>query len=279
MPARYSKEGGCRMRNLLMTLSYDGTHYFGFQTQPGGNTVQDHLEEAIRHLTGEDVKIHGSGRTDAGVHARAQTFHFTTASQIPMERWRHALNGRLPSDIRITSAVEVPLSFHSRRSAKRKTYRYSINGNRVFDVFNRQYQLHHPGPLDVEAMREGLKYLVGTYDFTSFASRHSTKQSHVRTIYEARIEVDHGLDGAGTHEQGILHIYLTGNGFLQHMVRIIVGTLLQVGEGKRKPEEMKTILEARDRAAAGPTAESKGLMLWSVEYEGLAEAPDPAAKS
>ncbi|WP_334075692.1 MULTISPECIES: tRNA pseudouridine(38-40) synthase TruA [Paenibacillus] len=267
------------MRNLLMTLSYDGTHYFGFQTQPGGNTVQDHLEEAIRQLTGEEIKIHGSGRTDAGVHARAQTFHFTTASQIPVERWRHALNGRLPSDIRITSAMEVPLSFHSRRSAKRKTYRYTINGNRVFDVFYRQYQLHHPGTLDVEAMREGLRHLVGTHDFTSFASRHSTKQSHVRTIYEARIEIDDRLDGAGTHEQGIIHIYLTGNGFLQHMVRIIVGTLLQVGEGKRRPEDMKTALEAKDRAEAGPTAESKGLMLWSVEYEGLAGAPDPTAKS
>ncbi|GIP55784.1 tRNA pseudouridine synthase A [Paenibacillus vini] len=257
------------LRNLLMTLSYDGTRYFGFQTQPDGNTVQDQLEAAIRQLTGEEVKIHGSGRTDAGVHARGQTFHFQTSSQIPVERWRHALNGRLPYDIRITDAVEVPLEFHSRRSAKRKTYRYSINGNRVFDVFEQPYQLHHPGYLDVMAMREGLAYLIGTHDYTSFASRHSTKQSHVRTIYEARIEVDPGKEGAGSHEQGIIHIYITGNGFLQHMVRIIVGTLLQVGEGKRLPEEMGRILEAKDRAAAGPTAESKGLMLWKVEYNEL----------
>ncbi|RCX13962.1 tRNA pseudouridine38-40 synthase [Fontibacillus phaseoli] len=262
------------MRNLLMTISYDGTHYFGFQTQPDGNTIQDHLEAVISQLTGEKVKIHGSGRTDAGVHARGQTFHFLTSSQIPVERWRHALNGRLPSDIRITDAVEVPLEFHSRRYAKRKTYRYSINGNRVFDVFYRQFQLHHPGVLDVQAMRVGLAYLIGTHDYTSFASRHSTKQSHVRTIYEARIEVECGTEGAGTHEQGIIHIYVTGNGFLQHMVRIIVGTLLQVGEGKRAPKDMKSILEAKDRAAAGPTAESKGLMLWKVEYDEVPEIPD-----
>lgn len=257
------------MRNLLMTVSYDGTPYFGFQTQPGGNTIQDHLEDAIRHLTGEQVKIHGSGRTDAGVHARAQAFHFMTDSQIPTDRWRHALNGRLPRDIRITKVLEVPLSFHSRRSAKRKTYRYSINGNRVYDVFTRPYQLHHPGRLNIEAMREALNHLIGTHDYTSFASRHSTKESHVRTIYQAWLEVEEDRMGAGTSEQGIIHIYVTGNGFLQHMVRIIVGTLLQVGEGKRSPGEMKTILEAKNRAAAGPTAESKGLILWEVEYEQL----------
>ncbi|GJM83208.1 hypothetical protein HMSSN139_57040 [Paenibacillus sp. HMSSN-139] len=142
------------MRNLLMTVSYDGTNYFGFQTQPGGNTVQDHIEEAIRQLTGEQVKIHGSGRTDAGVHARQQPFHFHTASKIPVERWGLALNGRLPSDIRVLTAQEVPLTFHSRRSAKRKTYRYTINANRITDVFQRNYQLHHPGKLNVIAMQE-----------------------------------------------------------------------------------------------------------------------------
>ncbi|GJM71467.1 hypothetical protein HMSSN036_36830 [Paenibacillus macerans] len=146
------------MRNLLMAVSYDGTNYYGFQTQPGGNTVQDHLEAAIFGLTGERVKIHGSGRTDAGVHARQQPFNFPTAAKIPVERWCLALNSRLPSDIRVTSAREVPLSFHSRRSAKRKTYRYTINGNRFPDVFQRNYQLHHYGRLDIEAMRLGLAF-------------------------------------------------------------------------------------------------------------------------
>lgn len=261
------------MRNLLMTVSYDGTNYYGFQTQPGGNTVQDHIETAIRHLTGEEVKIHGSGRTDAGVHAREQPFHFLTSSQIPVERWRLALNGRLPADIRITGAREVPLFFHSRRSAKRKTYRYTINGNRVPDVFQRNYQFHHPGKLDIAAMQESLPFLLGTHDYTSFASRHSTKASHVRTIYDARLVVDTSMDVPGTREQGIIHLYITGNGFLQHMVRIIVGTLLEIGEGKRPPGMMKAILEAKDRKAAGPTAESKGLMLWSVEYDGNALLP------
>ncbi|WP_055105095.1 tRNA pseudouridine(38-40) synthase TruA [Paenibacillus ihumii] len=255
------------MRNLLMTVCYDGSNYYGFQTQPGGNTIQDCLEAAIQNLTGETVKIHGSGRTDAGVHARAQPFHFLTSSQIPVERWCLALNGRLPADIRITSAKEVELDFHARRSAKRKTYRYTINANRFTDVFQRSYQLHHPGKLDVDAMREGLSFLLGTHDYTSFASRHSTKASHVRTIDETRIEVDRSMAVPGTRDQGVIHLYISGNGFLQHMVRIIVGTLLEVGQGKRPPEQMKQILEAKDRKAAGPTAESKGLMLWSVEYE------------
>ncbi|MCH1641101.1 tRNA pseudouridine(38-40) synthase TruA [Paenibacillus timonensis] len=259
------------MRNLLMTVSYDGTNYFGFQTQPGGNTVQDHIEEAIRQLTGEQVKIHGSGRTDAGVHARQQPFHFHTASKIPVERWGLALNGRLPSDIRVLTAQEVPLTFHSRRSAKRKTYRYTINANRITDVFQRNYQLHHPGKLNVIAMQESLPYLLGTHDYTSFASRHSTKASHVRTLYDARIVVDSSANFPGITGQGILHFYVTGSGFLQHMVRIIVGTLLEIGEGKRSPESMKAILEAKDRKAAGPTAESKGLMLWSVEYDEISE--------
>ncbi|GGG11087.1 tRNA pseudouridine(38-40) synthase TruA [Paenibacillus aceti] len=255
------------MRNLLMIVSYDGTEYFGFQTQPGGNTVQDHLEAAIMQLTGEVVKIHGSGRTDAGVHARQQPFHVHTDSKIPVDRWRMALNGRLPADIRVTDVREVPLSFHARRLAKRKTYRFTINANRIPDVFTRRYQVHHPGRLNVESMREGLKHLIGTHDYTSFASRHSTKASHVRTIYDAWIEWDQSGSCSGSHEQGIIHIFMTGSGFLQHMVRIIVGTLLQVGEGKRKPEDMKRILEAKDRAAAGPTAESKGLMLWEVLYD------------
>lgn len=255
------------MRNLLMTVCYEGTNYYGFQTQPGGNTVQDCLEEAIYQLTGETIKIHGSGRTDAGVHAKEQPFHFMTSSPIPLDRWKMALNGRLPADIRILDAKEVPMDFHSRRSAKRKTYRYSINANRVPDLFLRHYQSHHPGKLDPKAMQEGLTHLLGTHDYTSFASRHSTKASHVRTIYEARLEVDTKSDYAGTREQGIIHIFLTGSGFLQHMVRIIVGTLLEVGEGKRAPQDMKSILEAKDRKAAGPTAESKGLMLWRVEYE------------
>ncbi|MFP4978496.1 tRNA pseudouridine(38-40) synthase TruA [Paenibacillus sp. CN-4] len=266
------------MRNLLMKVHYDGTNYNGFQTQPKGATIQDCLEQAIFHLTGERLKITGSGRTDAGVHAYGQPFNFITGSQIPLERWCLALNARLPEDIVVTEAREVPLSFHSRRFAKRKTYRYAINGNRFPDPFQRRWQFHHPVKLDVPAMESGLRHVVGTHDFTSFASRHSTKASHVRTIYEVRMEVDRSMCRPGTEDQGVIHTFITGNGFLQHMVRIIMGTLIEVGEGKRRPEQVTDILAACDRAAAGPTAVSKGLALWSVEYDSW-DAPPPIAEN
>ncbi|MHA6534102.1 tRNA pseudouridine(38-40) synthase TruA [Paenibacillus sp. BAC0078] len=255
------------MRNLLMKVNYDGTDYDGFQTQPQGNTIQDHLERAILHLTGEGIKITASGRTDAGVHAYGQPFNFVTSSQIPTERWCLALNARLPQDIVVTEATEVPLSFHSRRGAKRKTYRYTINGNRFPDPFQRRWQHHHPVKLDIAAMEQGLAHIVGTYDFTSFASRKSTKASHVRTIFEAHMEIDRSMCRSGSADQGVIHTYITGSGFLQHMVRIIMGTLIHVGEGKIRAEAVAGILAACDRAAAGPTAVAKGLALWSVEYD------------
>ncbi|WP_068620363.1 tRNA pseudouridine(38-40) synthase TruA [Paenibacillus tuaregi] len=264
------------MRNLCMTVSFDGTNYYGFQSQPDGNTIQDYVEKAIHQLTGEQIKIIGSGRTDAGVHAYRQMFNFHTESAIPIERWCLALNGRLPKDIVILEAREVKPNFHARHSAKRKTYRYTINANQFPDVFHRHLQLHHPGVLNVEAMKEAVTFLIGTHDYTSFASRHSTKKSHVRTIYEAHIEVDASKCRPGhARDQGVIELFITGNGFLQHMVRIIVGTLLQVGEGKRTPADMKRILEAKDRSAAGPTAEGKGLMLWNVEYDFLEDQPEP----
>jgi tRNA pseudouridine38-40 synthase len=255
------------MRNLLMKVNYDGTNYDGFQTQPQGNTIQDQLEQAILHLTGEDLKITASGRTDAGVHAYGQPFNFITSSQIPLQRWCLALNARLPQDIVVTEAQEVPLSFHSRRGAKQKTYRYTINGNQFPDPFQRRWQLHHPVMLDVPAMQEGLAHLLGTHDYTSFASRRSTKTSHVRTIYEAHMEVDRSMCRPNSRDQGVIHTFITGSGFLQHMVRIIMGTLINVGEGKCRADDVQHILAACDRSAAGPTAVSKGLMLWSVEYD------------
>ncbi|MFD1954065.1 tRNA pseudouridine(38-40) synthase TruA [Paenibacillus thailandensis] len=247
------------MRNICMKVSYDGSRYNGFQSQPDGNTIQDHIEKAIRMLTGEELNIIGSGRTDAGVHAKAQMFNFLTASAIPIERWPLALNSRLPDDIVILDAVEVPESFHARRSAKRKTYRYTIDTGKFPDVFGRQYRYHHYRPLNVAAMREAIAHLIGTHDYTSFTSAHSTKKNHVRTIYEAYIEQDGPF----------LHIYVTGSGFLYNMVRIIVGTLIKVGIGAVAPGDMPAILEARDRSKAGPTAIAQGLMLWDVYYSEL----------
>ncbi|THF79190.1 tRNA pseudouridine(38-40) synthase TruA [Cohnella fermenti] len=254
------------MRNICMLVSYDGTGYYGYQSQPGGNTVQDHLEDAIRALTGEKLKIHGSGRTDAGVHAAGQVVHFHTESKIPAERWALALNTRLPDDIVVRAAVEVPLAFHSRRSAIRKTYKYAITSCRFPDVFDRKYVFHHPAPLRFSAMQEGLAHLLGEHDFSSFTSPLSTKPHHVRTLYEARLDLEPGGDGEIGQGRGKASLVVSGNGFLYNMVRIIAGTLMQVGEGKRRPEEMGIILAARNRAKAGPTAVPHGLTLMSVEY-------------
>ncbi|MBP3966697.1 tRNA pseudouridine(38-40) synthase TruA [Paenibacillus lignilyticus] len=245
------------MKNIRMVVSYVGTHYHGFQTQPIGNTVQDVLVQAIHVLTGEKVNIVASGRTDAGVHARGQVFNFITSSPIPIGRWALALNSRLPGDIAILKADEVPLDFHSSYSAKRKTYRYSIDTNKFADVFERDYRFHYPMPLRLSEMREALSKVVGKHDFTSFASQRSTKRSHVRTILEARIE----------QGEGKLDLFVTGDGFLYNMVRIIVGTLLWVGEGKLSVSDFERILEAKDRTAAGPTAMAHGLMLWEVSYD------------
>lgn len=251
------------MRNICMTVSYDGTAYSGFQTQPSANTVQDFLEKALLRLTGEVIKVTSSGRTDAGVHSRGQMINFYTASKIPVNRWCMAMNTLLPDDIVVSGARQVPMEFHSRRSAIRKTYRYTIRCGRHPDLFKRHLEFFHPTKLNTEAMREGLEYLVGTHDFTSFCSVRSTKLSNIRTIYEARLECE-PLDSM--LESYAIHIYLTGSGFLYNMVRIIAGTLLQVGEGKRSSESIRTILEAKNRAKAGPTAVPHGLMLWEVSY-------------
>lgn len=254
------------MRNVCMAISYDGTGYNGFQSQTEHrlNTVQDRIEEAIKALTGETIKIIASGRTDAGVHARMQVFNFTTSADIPVDRWCMALNARLPDDIRAWKAAEVSADFHSRRSAKQKTYRYSIRCGRHPNLFARHMEFHHYTALDAERMREGLVHLVGEHDFTSFCSTRSTKPSHIRTIYNARIECEPYDPMLQSY---VMHIFLTGNGFLYNMVRIIAGTLIEVGMGKKESEAMKHILEAKNRALAGPTAMAHGLMLWEVFYD------------
>jgi tRNA pseudouridine38-40 synthase len=246
-----------------MVVSYDGTAYSGFQSQPSRNTIQDKLEEAIATLTGETVKLTGSGRTDAGVHARGQVFNFLTKAAIPTERWSLAINSRLPGDIRVLSTEQAPESFHARRSAKRKTYRYTIQRTRYTDVFSRHTRFHHPTPLSIEDMRKALDLLVGKHDFTSFCSTRRPDGSHVRTILEAKIVLeDWNADG----QAGVIHIEITGSGFLHNMVRIIVGTLIEIGEGKKPSSEMTEILQVCDRRRAGPTAMAHGLILWEVVY-------------
>lgn len=246
-----------------MTVSYDGTAYHGFQTQPEKITVQQQLEQALRMLTLEEIKVTASGRTDAGVHARGQVFNFLTASQIPIERWCMAINSRLPDDIVVWDARLVPDDFHARRSAKRKTYRYTMRCGKYPNLFKRQTEFHHPTALDITAMEDALSCFVGEHDFTSFCSSRSSAENHVRTIFEARME----CEPLEPHLQSYaIHIYLTGSGFLYNMVRIIVGTLIEVGEGKRSPSSIPGVLAAKDRALAGPTAMAHGLMLWEVFY-------------
>jgi tRNA pseudouridine38-40 synthase len=252
------------VRNICMTVSYDGTAYSGFQTQPNQNTIQDVLERALLTLTGEAIKIISSGRTDAGVHSRGQVINFVTSSKIPVERWCLAFNTLLPSDIVVSGAQEVPESFHARRSAVQKTYRYTIRCGRHPDVFRRQYEFFHPTRLDTEAMRTGLEWLVGRHDFTSFCSIRSTKLSNIRTVIEARLESEPPDPLLNSY---VIHIYVTGSGFLYNMVRIIIGTLIQVGEGKRTSHSIKDILAARNRAKAGHTAVAHGLTLWEVVYD------------
>jgi tRNA pseudouridine38-40 synthase len=254
------------MRTIAMAISYIGTAYYGFQTQPDGNTIQDRLEKAIAVLTGEQIKVHGSGRTDSGVHARRQIIHFHTASIIPIERWCMVLNPLLPKDIVTNEAYEMPHDFHARRSAVRKTYCYMINTARHPDVFRRELQLHYPRKLNIAAMEQALAWILGTHDFTSFCNVRSEKLCNVRTIYQAQMDKENEYIRGDVVYPGLITITITGSGFLYNMVRIVVGTLLEIGVGNRKPEEMPFILEAKDRSRAGPTASTQGLMLWNVQY-------------
>ncbi len=251
------------MNHICLTVTYEGTHYSGFQSQPQLNTIQDKLQEALLRVTGESVKIVGSGRTDAGVHARAQYVDFYVDANVPLDRWCLAMNCCLPEDIVVTAAYRVPNEFSSRKSAIAKTYRYCINYGRIADVFYRNFQYHFPRRLNIDQMIAASKFLLGEHDFTSFASAHNVRRSNVRTISDIRFSIHKHMFDSKCKQ---LDIFITGSGFLQHMVRIIVGTLLDVGVGKKSVQDVENILDAKNRLIAGPTAPSNGLMLWEVFY-------------
>jgi tRNA pseudouridine38-40 synthase len=249
-------------RNLKLTLAYDGTDFSGWQVQPDLETVQGTLASVIRRLTGENVLPQGSGRTDAGVHALAQVASFVTASPIPVENFQKALNDLLPAAIRVLEVSEVAEDFHARKSARAKTYRYRIFRGPVCLPFRARYVWHFPYPLDEDAMSRAARAVVGEHDFTSFAAVDPEKGedegevSNVRTIFSSAWE-----------RQGDELIYsVRGSGFLHHMVRNLVGTFLLVGKGTLQVEDIRRILEAHDRSAAGATAPASGLFLVSVEY-------------
>jgi tRNA pseudouridine38-40 synthase len=245
------------MRNLKMILEYDGTAYHGWQRQANSLSIQQVLEEKIAVITGEAVSVIGSGRTDAGVHARGQVAHFRTASSLPMDRFLQAINSLLPRDIAVKNVQEAALSFHARRDAKSKTYIYQLCNGFVRPALLRQYVWFVPGPMDRERMQEAALAFRGTHDFSSFCSTHSDAPDHVRTMMDIRMEED---------APGLICIAMKADGFLRHMARTIVGTLVEVGRGKRSPAEMPMLLAARDRRCGGMTAPPQGLFLQEVEY-------------
>lgn len=249
------------MRNLKLTLAYDGTDFSGWQVQPDAQTIQGTLASAIGRITRENVLPQGSGRTDAGVHALAQVASFETESSIPVANLVIALNDILPASIRVLRVEEVAAQFHARKSAQAKTYRYRMYREAICPPFLARYVWQYPYPLDEEAMRKAAPLILGEHDFTSFAAvdpergRHEGA-SNVRTIFSSQWRRD-----------GCESVYeVRGNGFLHHMVRNLVGTFLLVGKGRLKPVDVTRIIEEKNRAAAGATAPASGLYLVSVEY-------------
>jgi tRNA pseudouridine38-40 synthase len=246
------------VRNLKLILTYDGTDFAGWQVQPDRATIQAELASAIGRLSGENVLPQGSGRTDAGVHALAQVASFPTESSIPTENWMRALNDLLPASIRVLEVTEAASSFHARKSARAKTYRYRMYRGALCPPFLARYVWHYPYPLEESAMITAAGTVVGERDFTSFAAVDQDRgdASNVRTIYSS-----------GWAREGDEFIYtVRGSGFLHRMVRNLVGTFLLVGKGTASLEDMRRILDARERSAAGPTAPASGLLLVSVEY-------------
>ena len=244
------------MRNLKLTIEYDGTSYAGWQTQAGRPTIQQTLEDAVHRITGERVHVQGSGRTDSGVHALGQAANFRTHAKIPAAKLRLALNALLPPDIVVRRVREAPPDFHAQFDARWKTYRYTILNDRVPTALDRFFCHQVPVPLDVRAMRRAARCLVGRHDFQAFRSEGWREKDTVRTIRRLTI----------AKNGRVVHITVEGNGFLYNMVRAIAGTLIDIGRGKRPPEDMQKILASRDRKQAGPTAPARGLCLIGVKY-------------
>lgn len=246
------------MERIKCTISYDGSGFAGFQVQPGHQTVQGMLEKALAKIhKGEAIRIQASGRTDTGVHAVGQVIHFDTQLLIPERNWKRAINTLLPDDIRITHVEKVCDSFHARYSVKQKEYHYIVLNREEPDVFRQNYVLHFPKSLHIEAIQTACKHLEGTHDFTTFSSAKSTvKGSKVRTLYHASCK----------KRDDDIEFVFRGSGFLYNMVRIMVSALLDVGIGKRKPEDIPALLAAKERGKLGKTISPNGLYLWEVSY-------------
>ncbi|MCK5450424.1 MAG: tRNA pseudouridine(38-40) synthase TruA [Candidatus Omnitrophica bacterium] len=244
------------MRNIKLTISYDGTKFKGWQVQKNGRTVQEEIEKAIKRVFGKTSRIHGAGRTDSGVHAKGQVAHFKTSYDIPTRNIPPALNRVLPDSIVIIEAEEVSLNFHSRFDAKSKIYKYYIINTDHRDPFSAKYSWRVPYTLNMALMKREADVLEGEHDFKSFQASDKTERTSIREIRYVRV----------IKKNSKIIIEIKGNGFLYNMVRNIVGTLIDIGRGHLPPGSMKKILKAKDRTQAGPTAPAKGLFLMKIEY-------------
>lgn len=244
------------MKHVKLTVAYDGTNYCGWQVQPNGITVQEVLNQCLSEFTGENIETIGASRTDAGVHALGNVAVFDTEMRMPGDKFSFALNQRLPEDIRIQKSEEVDADFHPRYVKSQKTYEYRILNCRFPIPTERFYSHFTYIPLDVDKMKEAASYLIGEHDFKSFCGTGAQVKTTVRTVKEIQIEK------SGDR----ITIRITGEGFLYNMVRIIAGTLMDIGGGLYPPEKMKEILEAKDRKKAGPTAPARGLTLMKIQY-------------
>lgn len=246
------------MPKYKCVIAYDGTDFAGYQVQPEKRTIQSEFEAVLAQMhKGTIIKVTASGRTDSGVHAKGQVLHFESPLTFPTENWIKAFSALLPTDIIVLEVDIVPDDFHARFHTTGKEYRYIVARSKLRDPFKRNYAYHYPYPLNVEAMREAISYLIGTHDFTSFCSAKTEVVDKVRTIKEMDFE----------ESDEFLVFRFVGEGFLYNMVRILVGTLLDVGSGKMSPNDMSGILDKKDRSFAGKTAPAQGLYLWKVFYK------------
>lgn len=253
--------------NYKMTIQYEGTRYKGWQSQKHTDTtIQGKLNHVLSALACEPVEVQGSGRTDAGVHALGQVASFRLTNPLPPQEIMDYVNQYLPEDIGVVELSEASPRFHARLNAASKTYVYRIWNSTLPNVFQRKWMYTLPEKLDIEAMREGAEFLTGTHDFAAFCSIRQKKKSTVRTIYSLEVE----------RKDREVCIVVTGNGFLHHMVRILAGTLVEIGQGKRRPEDVLEILESKNRERAGITMPARGLTLWQVTYPDLSGAAPEA---
>ncbi|MFU0824272.1 tRNA pseudouridine(38-40) synthase TruA [Clostridium sp.] len=244
-------------RNIKLTIEYDGTNYSGWQKQKHSITIQQKIEEAIKSITREDCEVIGSSRTDAGVHARGFTANFITESNIPPNKFKYAINSKLPKDIVIINSEEVPLEFHSRFDSKGKKYIYTILNREEPPTIERNYVYHFPKKLDVDLMRQGSKFFIGEHEFDSFYKKSgSTVKSTLRNIYYCDVR----------KKDNLIEFTVIGSGFLYNMVRIMAGTLIEVGIGRIQPKDIQDILLAKDREKAGRSLPPQGLCLHEVLY-------------